>query len=106
MPKLGILFPLYANARSPFYSSRRKASFKANSCLRSSLTSQVLEQARSPACPDSYRVNGLLSPRGQLFWMHLAVFNLLGLFKVVGPYVLLIANFSHAQIQPCVLLSE
>lgn len=70
------------------------------------LTSQVLEQAHSPAWPDGYRVNGLLPAPGQLFWMHLAAFNLLGLFKPVGPYVLLIANFSHAQTQPCVLLSE
>lgn len=67
------------------------------------LTSQVLEQARSP---DSYRLNGLLPAPGQLFWMHLAAFNLSGLFKPVGPYVLLIANFGHAQIQPCVLLNE
>lgn len=62
------------------------------------LTPQVLKQARFPTCPDDYQVNGLHSACGQPFWMHLAVFNLLGLFEVVGPYVLLIVNFSRAQI--------
>lgn len=66
------------------------------------LTAQVLKQARSPACPDDYHVNGLLPACGQPFWMHLAAFNLLGLFEVVGLYVLLIVNFSRAQIHPCV----
>lgn len=66
------------------------------------LTAQALKQARSPTCPDDYHVNGLLPACGQPFWMHLAVLNLLGLFKDVGPYVLLIVNFGGAPIHSCV----
>lgn len=67
------------------------------------LTPQVLKQARSPTCPDDYQVNGLPPACGQPFWMHLAVFNLLGLFKVVGPYVLLIVSFCRAHNLPLCL---